>query len=536
MKKRTLIVLLCISMILGMFAGCGKNDEVAANGNASSNAQVSQDVQKTEEKPSNTVKGTDGVLTYAIEGDTGNTLNALTVSDRWGMMTKNLVHAPLVRGYSDGSLENVLAESVEASADGLSYTIKLKQGLVWSDGKPVTAEDVVFTIDAYNAIGKTLYVNGQPVVAEAVDELTVTIALPSVSASSYTTLTTISPIPKHVFEGRETVDINMLEEDVIGCGPYILEDYVTGQYLKFKANPDYALGEAKIPTIIFQIIEKSDTSTLALQKGEIDIWNGSIDMLDPYIGNDAFNIKSFSEGRVAYVKLNRNTEAMKNPEYRKGILYALDRTEIMTAAYSDPAYFELGYTFLPYDNVYYCAEVEKYEQDIEKAKSLVAGGPTTLKIAYIESDNAQTNMALAIQAELKAIGVNLELCGVNQGAYTGIQYNKEDTEYDMLLGGYVAGSEPNTYSLMFATTKNNTMNFNSPEIDELFLKGDLTLDSEERYEIYAEAQKLVAEDATFYPLGTNLRTIVTNARVGGLDDAKFTMIYTFGDYSKLTLN
>ena len=145
-----------------------------------------------------------------------------------------------------------------------------------------------------------------------------------------------------------------------------MSEYKTGQYLKFDRNSHYSLGEPSIETIILKIIENNDTASLALQNGEVDVWVGVPDLLEPFEGNDSFVINNYSEGRVAYLRLNPNTEAMKNKEYREGILYALDRGDIMKAGYTDENFYQLSYSFLPPSNKYYSEDVEKWDQDIEK--------------------------------------------------------------------------------------------------------------------------------------------------------------------------
>ena len=85
------------------------------------------------------------------------------------------------------------------------------------------------------------------------------------------------------------------------------------------------------------------------------------------------------------------------------------------------------------------------------------------------------------------------------------------------------------------STKDDMMNFHNADIDAKFSEAATTLDDSKRKELYSELQVLVAEEALQYPMGTSMKTVVTNARVGGLDDAQFVPIYTFGDVSKLTL-
>ena len=98
------------------------------------------------------------------------------------------------------------------------------------------------------------------------------------------------------------------------------------------------------------------------------------------------------------------------------------------------------------------------------------------------------------------------------------------------------GVDPNTFALLFVQGQMNMMNYRNDKIDQLFTAGNTTLDKEKRMEIYHELQKLVADEAIFYPFGGNLRTLVTSARVGGMEDAVFAPVYTFADWSKLTLS
>lgn len=518
MKKFLSKILLTMTISVLALAGCSKTT--------------------TEQQPDNTQteKATNPVLTYAIGGDTGNTLNPLTADDRWGLMTTHLAYAPLYYIYPDGHIEYIIAESMTPSEDGLQYTIKIKEGLKWNDDAPITADDVVFTFEKHNERSENYFIDGKPIKFEKIDDLTVLLTLPSVSASTAEMISAeTSILPKHIFENKGSFDINMLEEKVVGAGPYNLEEYKTGQYLKFVKNPNYANGEPKIETIVLKIIEKNDTASLSLQNGEIDVWVGLPDLLAPFQNNANYNINNYSEGRVAYLRLNPMAPAMSDKSYREGILYALDRSDIMKAAYTDESFYKLSYSFLPPSNQYYSEDVQKWDQDVEKATQLVANGAKNLKLLYIETDAVQTNMALTIQTQLSAVGIQVELVGVDTAAYMKIAYDKANAEYDILLGGYVMGVDPEVFAPLFVSTKDNYINYNNKEIDALFAKGNGTLDVAERTAIYKELQQKVSEEAIFYPFGSNMRTLVSSARVGGIDNAQLVPIYTFGDWGKLEL-
>ena len=227
---------------------------------------------------------------------------------------------------------------------------------------------------------------------------------------------------------------------------------------------------------------------------------------------------------------------MKDKDYREGILRALNREEIMTAAFTSDDYYKLGYSFLPYSSSYYTEDgVEKWDQDVEKAKKLTADGAKSLKLCYVEESTEQKNQALTVQAELKAIGIDVELCGVNQAAYMSAAYDQESTEYDMFLGAYVMGIDPDTFAALVVSTKDDMLNFHNTDIDAKFDEAGTTLDDTKRKELYNELQSMVSGEALLYPMGTSMKTMVTTARVGNLEEAQFVPIYTFGDMAKLTL-
>lgn len=518
MKKLLSVLLVCV-LALGVLTGCQGKSASSKNDGDGSKKNSKNDV-----------------FTYALGGDTGNTLNTFKGDDRWSLMTANMVASPLYRISATGEFVPLLAKSMEPSEDGLVYTLKLKEGLKWSDGEAFTADDVVFTYEAYNSMGSSLFVGGKPIKIEKKDDTTVLFTLTTPSASVMEMLSAeVFMAPKHIFEGKTSYDVNMLESKVVGTGPYILEEYKTGQYLKFKANPNYAGGEANVKTVVYKIIDNSDTASLAMQNQEVDAWIALPTQLKPFQNNKNYTVTNYSEGRVAYLRLNSISDAMKNKDYRTGLFQALDRNEIMMAAFGSKDFYKLGYSFLPVGSKYYSDKVEKYSKDIEKAKKLVEGGAKALKLCYVGEDAAQEKQALTIQAELKKVGIAVELCGVDQAAYMASAYDLTSKDYDMYLGGYVMGVDPDTFSVLFDSTSDNMIHYMNPEIDKVFAQGKQELKVEERKTIYDKAQKMVSEEALFYPLGTNLRSLITTKRVADMENAGLVPIYTFQDVSKLKL-
>ena len=507
--KKLASILLCGAMVATMLTGCGNGGDGASD---------------------NSAKDT---FVYAVSDDPGNTLNYFTSDDRTSLTLARMINEPLFTLNADGSYNYYAADSFEASEDGLTYTCKLKDGLKWSDDQPLTADDVLFTFETFMAQDESgsMKVNDKNVEVKKVDDTTVEFKLPSVAASMPENISNVTLLAKHVFEGKDSLDMDLGqgESAAVGCGPYIFEEYKSGEYIKCKANPNYMNGEAKIPNVILQIITNPETAKAALQNGEVDAW---VMLPNELEGMDDFKVNAYSEGRVAYVKLNRVSDNMQDLNYRKGIFYALNREEILKASYTSMDYAEASVSFLPKNNGYYSEDVEQYNQDLEKAKELVKNGPKSLKLCYRNDDTAQTTQAQVIQAELKEIGIDVELCGIDLAAYMKTAYDNADKAYDMYLGGYVMTIDPDGFNGMFGTGQ--MINYASEELDQLFADGRAESDPAKRKEIYNKAQKLVADEALFYPFGTNLRLLVTNPALEGIEEAGLVPIVTFEDMSKLS--
>ena len=508
MKKRLVSLLLVAVMALGLVACGGTTEEAPAE-------------EATEETAE--VKDT---FTYSVFSDLGTTLNYFTADSREAMTFVKLIDTPLFSMLPDGSYHYYMAESFETE-DGITYTCKLNPNAKWSDGEVLDADDVIFTFEQYAA---TMDAEGgvfQTAKYNKVDATTVEFVLAEASATFPEDVSGIYLLPKHVFEGKDSFDYDLTADTVVGCGAYMFDTYENGQYIKAVANPNYALEAAKIPNVIFRVIAEDPVAIAALQNGEVDAWVGLADLLGDL---DGFTVTPYSEGRVAYVRLNRVSDNMQDADYRKGVLKALNKEEILTAAYGSLDYATPSYSFLPKTNGFYTEDLEKFDQDLEAAKELVAGGATTLSLCHV-AEPAQTAQAQVIQAQLKEVGIEVELFGLEQGAYMETAYDNEDKTYDMYLGGYIMTIDPAGYAGMFTT--GNMINYANEEIDALFAASKVETDADKRAEMFTELQQMVAEEALFYPFGTNLRIFVTNPALKGMEDATFVPIYTFDDFSKL---
>lgn len=534
--KRALALGLAMAMTIGCLAACGGKDPVVEETKGTeSNAGETADAagEKTE----------GSTFTYAIGGDPGANVNVITTSDRYGLMTIKMIYSPLCMYNADG-INWFLAESVDTSEDNMTYTFHLRKDVVWSDGEPFTADDVVFTYEAMEdpnnagwAYSQLVYDQGTTKI-EKIDDYTVAFTLPFASAASLEMLCNIFIMPEHIYKDVTDFENNEFNTKPVGTGPYVMTEYSAGSYVKFEANDTYYFGKPGIDTFVYRIVENSNTAMMALQSGEVDAWVATpaeVNQMD--LEGNNLTTYVYSEGRVAYMAIN--TQQIPDQKVRQAIFYALNKKDINDAVYLSEENYLTPTSFMPPISQFYTENVELYETDVEKAKALLAEAGAenvTVELSYNGSDSAQSTQAALIQQQLSQAGINCELNGMDSTAMFD-QLESPDTSIQMFLNGYIMGIDPDTFLPLFASGgAYNYMHYDFPEIDELFKKGRETTDENERFAIYEELQQVLQDKACFYPLASNSRILVVNKRVGGVEEAGLVPVYTFEDTSKLTIS
>ena len=549
--KKLLVLTLSMGLAAGSLAACGGKDPVvetepqqttsaAAGGE---NGGVAETSAEGESQNAEGASAGGSTFTYAIGGDPGANVNVITTGDRFGLMTIKMVYSPLCMYNADG-INWFLAESVDTSDDNMTYTFHLRDDVVWSDGEPFNADDVVFTYQAMEdpnnagwAYSQLVYDQGATKI-EKIDDYTVAFTLPFASAGSLEMLCNIFIMPEHLYKDVTDFENNDINTKPVGTGPYVMAEYSPGSHVKFEANDTYFLGRPNIDTFVFQIVENSNTAMMAIQSGEIDAWVATpAEVAQMDLEGNNLTTYAYSEGRVAYMAIN--VKHIPDENVRKAIFYALNTKDINDAVYLSEDNYLTPTSFLPPISQYYTENVETYETDVDKAKELLKeAGAEGLKVTltYSGSDSAQTTQATLIQQQLAQAGITCELNGMDSTAMIA-QLDEPDNDIQMFLNGYIMGIDPDTFYPLFATDGvYNRSRHEYAELDELFKRGRETMDADERFAIYEELQQVLQEKAFFYPLASNNRLLVVNKRVGGVDEAGLVPVYTFEDTSKLTLN
>ena len=480
-----------------------------------------------EEKPVFTVG-------YWQDVDSMNVTVGVTVAayEAW-----NIQYAMLTdKAAKDFSVTPGLAESWEESDGGKTYTYKLRPNLKWSDGEPLTAEDIAYTI---NRSREEEWINHSAIVANlkarAIDPTTV--ELKSSVPDPKLPVMDAYIVPKHIFEKYDEDEILKYDaQDGVGSGPYTLAEFKKGQFLRFEANPNYWRGEPPLQAVVIRNFNNAETMVAALRQGEIDaahaVTGAAFDRLQDEEGIEivegnqgAFNEFALNGGDG----LKKGHPALSDPVVRQAIGHAIDKQTIVDRVESGHA--EPADTIAPSANPEWMPELtddERFVFDLDRANQLLddagyedtdgdgvremPGGGQPLRMRYAvrsESPVSQPN-AEFITGWLRDIGIATTQKTYDDGQLTEV-VGKGD--YDMFVWGWVPFVDPDpmlsyfTCSQVSADPDNPTDYYNDAswcdkEYDRLYKEQNTELDPDRRREIVHEMLKHFAASGVYHALYT----------------------------------
>lgn len=477
----------------------------------------------------------------SIDSDPSNVINVVTTNDRSGLMTVNVVFSPLYKYNGLEDIDYKLANSIELADDNLTYTVNLKDNVKWHDGETFDADDVVFTFETLinneqSEQSGPLQFGGEKVQVTKVDDFTVELKLKSPKPNALEVFGAAYMMPEHIYASVK--DFGTSSITPIGTGPYKYVEYNEGESTVFEANKEYFDGAPSIDNLIFKVISEPSSAILAMQNDEV---NGlSIIPEDVEKFDDSVSVNTYSEGRLGYMSFNfattsENSELIKDENFRKAVMYAIDKEAVIESAYLSDEYSLNPSSFLPSNATYTTDDVETYDLDLNKSKEYLAkskGAGATLTLAY-PSNPANESIASVIQDNLKSANIDLKIKAIDpQAFYKSLSNNSGD--FDLFLNGYIMSIDPDGFAPLFTTgSAMNYSGYSNTKVDELFTAGINENDPKKREEIYFELQNEFMNDAFFLPLTENKRIVVLSGNIEGSDDAKFAPIYTFDDWSKL---
>ena len=459
MKKVTSL-LLAVLMVLSL-AACGKTP-----------AEPTQtpSTQPSTETP--TTEATEPAPTYAIDTLTVGTTAAIETAVfgeyNFDMLASGVSELPLVYQDTKGEYHPLLA--TYATEDAATWTFTIQDGMTWSDGEPVTAEDILFTLQYDQANGSANFEaqtgeDGKVTNAKYTgyslsdDKMSISLTLASPNVRELSNMTSFRVMPKHVYEGKDTVSE---AEGRITCGPYVLESFnKEAGTITFAVNAYYPQ-KPNVEKIVYQLFGNEDTMYLALQQGDIDmVWAYSTGVAGTYqdvLSADAnVSLANVAAANAPAVLAFNNVKGLFADEnLRQAVSYALDYDAFKT--YFGSAYAEIpNRGFVPSTTVGY-KDTEKLTTDTAKADEYMKAAGYTEKNAdgfYVNADGQIAAFTLTVNAakethvgyaemiktQLEAFGIQVNLDAVDKDAYnakTSNKFSENNITMEAAIYGYTA--------------------------------------------------------------------------------------------------
>jgi len=445
---------------------------------------------------------------YAVEFNAGVT--------SWSMYDSLLFHT------LEGPVAPALAESWELSEDGKTYTFHLRKDVTFHNGEPFTADAVVFSWQTYSQPDVT-YASSWTIAesVEKVDDYTVKMTTPDVNPFflNEMAINWVMIPPKYYAE----VGPAGFAEHPVGTGPFMLEEWVKGDHVTVKANPNYwREGYPLVERVIFKPIPESATRLAAIRTGEADIATRlSSEEALSLMGEPGVQIIKTPLDRVQYIGFNNMSTGQGTPimdrNVRLAINYAIDR-EAIVASLFDNAAVALSNLFSTNNPGYNPDEVFSY--DPEKARQLLAeaGYPNGFETGLACPDGAYLNVnetCEAVVGYLAEIGITTDLQLREANKHWDMEVAKELEPLFFDSWGSSNGEAIQRLRGMLDEGEAYA-NWYDPELVALIRQTYTTVDPGERAKVYSEIQHKMFEDPPFLYLLQEVSFAAVNTRVSGL--------------------
>lgn len=480
-----------------------------------------------------------GRLVQSLLGDATNLISILATDNTSHTIASQIFVSPL-RFDKNIEVEPYACESYEVLEGGRLIRFKLREDIRWTDGEPLTAEDVEFTyrftIDpktptAYGgdfAIIKEFKLTGPYSWEVRYDE-------PYARAMS----SWMSDIlPKHLLKGQDPMNTEFSRKPV-GAGPYILKEWRAGQTIILEANPDFFQGKPYIDELVYRIIPDQATQFLELKAGGLDLLGlGPMDYVYQTKGPwwekhfAKYQYMSFGYNFMGY-NLRPEHPLFSDVRVRKAMTYAIDRQEIVDGVLLGLGTISNG----PYkpDVWVYNPNVRPLPYDPEKALALLAeagwedhdddgildkdGHPFAFTILTNQGNTQRIKTAIIIQERLRQLGIQVKVRTVEWAAF--IKEFLDKGRFDAIVMGWSSAADPDLSQVWHseANPQLNFMRYANPEVDRLLEAGASTLDQAERKRIYWKVQEILHEDQPYTFLYVPTSLPIVHRRVQGIQPA-----------------
>ena len=430
-----------------------------------------------------------------------------------------LMFLPLMELDADLNFQGMVADSI-TTEDNKNFVVHIDDAAKWSDGTPITAEDVAYTAlrlaspvinntammyYVFEGVGDDGFVEaGADSVAgiNVIDEKTVQFT--TKEAMSLTTFQNsyaryLLTLPKHVIEKyseEELATADWFNKPDVISGPFYVTDYDVDHYISYNANPDYWRGAPKLDKLNIKIVDGSQLYA-GLQSGEIDITQHTMSVIPP---EDYASVEALDNVEVVYGSPVTNqsmfiqTGNIPDVRVRQAMLYAINREQILNELLN--GHGEVVDGFLSSASPFFDDSITPVPYDPDKAKALLADagwdGSQTLRFYVNSGDSTFVNAATVMVAQWAAVGIKAEVQTVDFATLMSVAGTRD---YDILAVQYTyAPVDPYPDVAWLLGGEGSWTGYGDAQVDEALRATQLTRDMEETKQLYSTVDKKVQED------------------------------------------
>lgn len=477
--------------------------------------------------------------------------NPLYAESAYDVYVTSTIFEGMLTADENGMPIEALAEKYSISDDGLKYTFTLKEGLKFSDGSPLTTEDVAFTytvgsdatydgptdfVNSTKIKGAKAYKEGTASTIEGiniVDDKTIEFTLEEPNADAIYDFG--AGILSKAYYGKDYKQGNLdyikgFHKTPLGAGQYKLVKTVAGQEVDLVANENYHKGEPKIPNLIYKVTSE-ETRMQMLQTGEIDMDMVTVNQDNVQALKDAqfIDLHIFPTNGYGYIGFNFKNPKFQDQKVRQALAYGLNRKEVVDAVYAggfadviNVPQSKLSWAYYKGDNAYEFNKDKAIELLEEAGWKVGADGirekdGVKLEIKFTASSPNPVNDALipVAQANYKEIGVKFE---AEQMDFNAVLEKVDNGSVEMYFMAWGLTPAADATGVFGTDGAQNKISYSNAKVDELLAKGLRETDIEKRKEIYKELYTVLNEDLPYIFLYQRRDMWAVNSRVKGFED------------------
>lgn len=469
-------------------------------------------------------------------------LNPLIATDSASGEIADWIFDSLVGYDKEGKVVPKLAESYRFE-NNTTLIFKLREGIKWSDGKPFSAEDVLFTYQLITSpkiytpyADEFRYVKRVEVLGK--DKIKVTYKEPYFKALQ---TWMVSIVPKHILEKEKDIMTSFFNQHPIGTGKYTIDGFEVSKDIVLKANPNYYIHKPNIDKIVYHFMPDPSTEFLMLKSGKLDVGSLTPLQMEREIDEEfkkRYNFFEKMSNSYTYLGFNLKNPKFKDPKIRQALSLAVDRKELVDILFFGHGRVCTG-PFMPKTSAFN-PDVGIPKVDRKRAKALLKeagydkGHPLAFEIVTNSNNKIRLYAAQIIQHQLAKIGVKVTIRAMEWQAFLNTVVMPK--KFEAVVLGWGLGLMPDAYSIWHSDGYRkggfNFIGYKNSEVDRLIKKAEKTIDKEEFGKIYRKIFALIVKDNPYLFLYIPNSITVVNRDIKNVSSSIIGVMHNVIDWIK----